>query len=936
IDYYFYTVAQVACSGTSGSVSVSEDTDTIFHNESVVLNASGYSGSVQWQVSEDDGVFLDLSGATSSEYTSFALDSSKTYRFRIKSNNGCITYSDYVTVVFRDCASCSQIGGTGSLDTDCYVNSNTTIPDGKYIWGQGNLHVQSGVTVTTSSLSMCHIYMDGDVNIYGDINGNVDILCDNFLLDGNIYSSAKGYPSASGLGAGYSRDVAGNFGAGGGSYAGNGGDGVYTTNSIVNYGSVHSPYSFGSGGGRNNGKLGGAGGGIIKINATNQCTLNGRLYSNGTAGTFDGSYIRASGGGSGGSIWINTSSLEGSNAGISANGGDGGNPSGGYDGGGGGGGRIAVYYDTDNSVGFTYSAYGGMGNSAQTGGAGTIFMKDKSSYPDLIIDNNNLSNTPGLTPLNLNQSENVDFGNITVTNKAILEFFGTQTNDFQVNTLLKNINNGKIYFRNDVSSFTCNDIESTDSICIKKTSDLFVLNCNNFTTSGYLRFYCNTLQHNASRDVTIEDNGVIKPIGNQRTYSLECQNLYVDAGAKGSGGSIDLSGNGYLNRNSTNTNESGAGSGSYANHDTYNYGGGGGAYGGDGGDGNIAISGGTEYGTAASPTEFGSGGGDAWNPTDRVGGYGGGSVKIISYGSVIVDGVIDADGEMSKSTPGTDAGAGGGAGGSIWIQANDFQGSGSITADGADGGLDLGGHRRGGGGSGGRIDVCFVGNDNFAGLISVDGGLGNYGGYEIEGLGEDGTILRQQGASGSCDDVLPVTLKFVQADCYFPDVIILWATESEINNDYFTIEKSYDLIDWVEVTRIKGAGNSNSLKDYNIKDVITTVDNVYYRIKQTDFDGSYQYSNTLVVQCENNRSFETSVHPNPFTNIVHLSLISDDIAIVNIELKSISGQNVLFSQYSIEKGFTDIEMDLSFLTKGIYFLDIRSDNYIKTHKLIKL
>lgn len=934
-DDYFYTLAQVSCAGNPGVVSISEDTDTIFHNESVVINATGYEGSIQWQVSEDDGVFSDITGATSSEYTSFALDSSKTYRFRVQVNDGCNAYSNYETVVFRNCASCSQIGGTGTLDTDCYVESDITIPDGKYIWGKGNLHIQSGKTMTTGALSMCHIYMDGDVNVYGDIEGNVDIQCNNLLLDGNIDASGKGYPSASGPGAGYSRDVAGNFGAGGGSYAGNGGDGVYTTNSIVNYGSVHSPFSFGSGGGRNNGKPGGAGGGLIKLDVKSQCVLNGNIYANGTNGTFDASYIRASGGGSGGSIWINTSDLSGTGADISVNGGDGGNPSGGYDGGGGGGGRIAIYYDTDNSTSFTYSAFGGVGNSAQTGGAGTIYLRDKSSYADLIIDNNNLSDTPGLTPLDMNQTENVDFGTITVTNKAILEFCGNQAEDFSVNTLLQNINNGKVYFKSDVSSFTCFDIESEDSICIIKNSDTFVLNCNDFTTSGYLRFYCNTLQHNSTGDITIEDNGIIKPIGNKRTYSLECENLYIYGGAKGSGGAIDLSGNGYMNRNSTDTNDSGVGSGSYADHSTYNYGGGGGAYGGDGGDGNIAIPGGTEYGSAASPTAFGSGGGDAWDTPDRVGGYGGGSIKIIASETVSVEGIISSDGAVSPSGAGSSSGAGGGAGGSIWIQATDFQGSGTVSANGADGGLDSGGHRRGGGGSGGRIDVCFVGNDNFAGVISVDGGLGNYGGYESEGLGDLGTILRQQGASGSCDDVLPVSLKSFNADCRFPNILLTWATESEKNNSCFIIERSLDLKHWDEIGIVNGAGNSNVIKTYAYQDFIITDKVIYYRLKQTDFDGNSKYFQTVAAQCYSYNSFETVVYPNPFSDIIELTVISDCVTILSFEIQNLSGQIIYASKVDVDKGFNSIKIDLSTLNNGIYVMNMFNDIYYITYKIIK-
>ncbi|MBL4669478.1 MAG: T9SS type A sorting domain-containing protein [Flavobacteriales bacterium] len=82
------------------------------------------------------------------------------------------------------------------------------------------------------------------------------------------------------------------------------------------------------------------------------------------------------------------------------------------------------------------------------------------------------------------------------------------------------------------------------------------------------------------------------------------------------------------------------------------------------------------------------------------------------------------------------------------------------------------------------------------------------------------------------------------------NVTLTWTTLTEINNNYFTIERSCDASYWIAINEISGAGNSSSPLTYFAKDDINHLNSslpIYYRLKQTDFDGSSTYYNVIVV-----------------------------------------------------------------------------------------
>lgn len=116
---------------------------------------------------------------------------------------------------------------------------------------------------------------------------------------------------------------------------------------------------------------------------------------------------------------------------------------------------------------------------------------------------------------------------------------------------------------------------------------------------------------------------------------------------------------------------------------------------------------------------------------------------------------------------------------------------------------------------------------------------------------------------------LPIELIAFEGICDGDLRSFTWSTASELNNQYFTIEHSTNGQEFTPVQYIMGAGNSSVLKSYR-SEFVDTNGFVYYRLKQTDFDGHTEASDVIVVDC--NQDLESfSIYPNPAQNLLVLS-----------------------------------------------------------------
>ncbi len=124
---------------------------------------------------------------------------------------------------------------------------------------------------------------------------------------------------------------------------------------------------------------------------------------------------------------------------------------------------------------------------------------------------------------------------------------------------------------------------------------------------------------------------------------------------------------------------------------------------------------------------------------------------------------------------------------------------------------------------------------------------------------------------------LPIKLVSFDATLIKNNVQVVWKTETEINNDYFTIERGSNLEYWESVKEIKGAGNSNSVLSYSTVDQKPLEGISYYRLKQTDFNGEYSYSEIAVVNYK--YLIDILIYPNPVKDVLNIKSDCNDCQI---------------------------------------------------------
>lgn len=170
-------------------------------------------------------------------------------------------------------------------------------------------------------------------------------------------------------------------------------------------------------------------------------------------------------------------------------------------------------------------------------------------------------------------------------------------------------------------------------------------------------------------------------------------------------------------------------------------------------------------------------------------------------------------------------------------------------------------------------------------------------------------------------------------------IMVDWQTSSELNNDYFTLERSLDSINYTTVGSVVGIGNSSMINRYSYTDSsVTSGQTYYYRIKQTDLDGSFSYSDTIRMsvdissQVSTLPSFDVQLYPNPSTNDFHLILDGSNNLPCSIKIFDSKGRLVR-SIYGVISN--EVVIPRQDLENGIYFLRIFTDNQtVLSEKLI--
>lgn len=127
------------------------------------------------------------------------------------------------------------------------------------------------------------------------------------------------------------------------------------------------------------------------------------------------------------------------------------------------------------------------------------------------------------------------------------------------------------------------------------------------------------------------------------------------------------------------------------------------------------------------------------------------------------------------------------------------------------------------------------------------------------------TSFSEFGAGSGSGAALPIELIYFTAELNDQVVDLNWATAVEINNEYFTIERSANGVDFKELLQIDGAGTTNQTHYYQAQDMEPLNGTSYYRLKQTDTDGGFEYSDIVVIDNNAAADIDLTIYPNPAT-----------------------------------------------------------------------
>ncbi len=178
--------------------------------------------------------------------------------------------------------------------------------------------------------------------------------------------------------------------------------------------------------------------------------------------------------------------------------------------------------------------------------------------------------------------------------------------------------------------------------------------------------------------------------------------------------------------------------------------------------------------------------------------------------------------------------------------------------------------------------------------------------------------------------VLLIELVSFTANCSPKDgqqIKLNWLTAAETNNDYFTVERSADGINYEVIGTVNGAGNSSSIVNYEFIDndlpFQYSIPNAqyYYRLKQTDFNGKFEYFDPVAVEA----CADFAVFPNPAENELNVRFFSETDDEIVIEVHDVLGKTVIGKTSPIAKGSNLITLNISTAASGVYVLKAKAN-----------
>jgi len=189
-------------------------------------------------------------------------------------------------------------------------------------------------------------------------------------------------------------------------------------------------------------------------------------------------------------------------------------------------------------------------------------------------------------------------------------------------------------------------------------------------------------------------------------------------------------------------------------------------------------------------------------------------------------------------------------------------------------------------------------------------------------------------------DVVPVPVELISfsATTDSKNVNLNWATATEINNRGFEIERRYDKTDWLEIGFVPGHGTTTEKQNYSYIDQNVNAGIYSYRLKQVDFDGTFEYSNEILVNVTASLEFTLDQNfPNPFNPNTLIKYSIPKSSQVSLKIFNTLGQEMeTLVNEEKQVGTYEVNWNASNLQSGVYFYRLQAGSFVQTRKMILL
>lgn len=163
-----------------------------------------------------------------------------------------------------------------------------------------------------------------------------------------------------------------------------------------------------------------------------------------------------------------------------------------------------------------------------------------------------------------------------------------------------------------------------------------------------------------------------------------------------------------------------------------------------------------------------------------------------------------------------------------------------------------------------------------------------------------------------------------------------WITGTETNNFGFEVERKYDDEDWLKIGFIQGNGTTTIEHIYTYSDKSLRPGDYLYRLKQVDYDGSFEYSKVIELSITSPREYFLSQnYPNPFNPTTQINYSIKDAGLVQIKVYDVLGSEVVtLVNESKEAGSYTIDFNATELPSGVYFYQLTAPGFTQARKMI--